>query len=373
MTDFIRDNTSLGAAKSDYHTFPLIPTDQKVVGADWNLLRSALLDVQTYLRGGVLDVTSQVVLVSGKLRANTLATVGPELHYEGYRGYWGDGIDVANTPTSRDFVERFIRLDYSIADGATTSGSPTLTSASDGGFTTQLIGGTVTGTGIPNNTTILAVAGPTSLTMSNNATATATGLRVTITTGLVSDVAYWKHRGALSPTFGVGVTPPDGSARLQVAAADLEPAMGTARFRVGASQTGKALTVHDSTPVDQFWIDSGFYLSGSSGNGVKVAAESSASGRAITLADNTKATQYSFDLPTGSGGVLRLRYITGALPIVDFGTDGSTKFLGTKIGFFNGTPAVKPTVSGAKGGNAALDSLMTALSGLGLVTDSTTA
>jgi hypothetical protein len=33
----------------------------------------------------------------------------------------------------------------------------------------------------------------------------------------------------------------------------------------------------------------------------------------------------------------------------------------------------KPTVTGAKGGNAALASLMTALAGFGLVTDSTTA
>lgn len=42
------------------------------------------------------------------------------------------------------------------------------------------------------------------------------------------------------------------------------------------------------------------------------------------------------------------------------------------------TPAVgqqqaKPTVTGAKGGNAALGSLLTALSGLGIITDSTTA
>jgi hypothetical protein len=43
-----------------------------------------------------------------------------------------------------------------------------------------------------------------------------------------------------------------------------------------------------------------------------------------------------------------------------------------KIGFFGGTPAAKPTVSGSKGANAALGSLMTALSALGLVTDTTT-
>jgi hypothetical protein len=43
---------------------------------------------------------------------------------------------------------------------------------------------------------------------------------------------------------------------------------------------------------------------------------------------------------------------------------------GTKLGFYNTAPAVKPTVTGSRGGNAALASLLTALAGLGLLTDS---
>lgn len=46
---------------------------------------------------------------------------------------------------------------------------------------------------------------------------------------------------------------------------------------------------------------------------------------------------------------------------------------GGKLGFYNATPAVKPAVAGSRGGNAALASLLTALAGLGLLTDSTTA
>lgn len=42
------------------------------------------------------------------------------------------------------------------------------------------------------------------------------------------------------------------------------------------------------------------------------------------------------------------------------------------IGFFNATPITKPTVTGSKGGNVALASLLTQLAALGLVTDSTT-
>lgn len=50
----------------------------------------------------------------------------------------------------------------------------------------------------------------------------------------------------------------------------------------------------------------------------------------------------------------------------------SARFNGT-IGFNNTAAISKPTVSGAKGSNAALASLLTALANYGLVTDSTTA
>jgi hypothetical protein len=43
-----------------------------------------------------------------------------------------------------------------------------------------------------------------------------------------------------------------------------------------------------------------------------------------------------------------------------------------KLGFFDRSPILKPTVTGAKAGNAALTSLVSALSSLGLITDSTT-
>lgn len=46
--------------------------------------------------------------------------------------------------------------------------------------------------------------------------------------------------------------------------------------------------------------------------------------------------------------------------------------IGDKISFNDVTPVAKPTVTGSKGGNAALASLLTALSSLGLVTDSST-
>lgn len=44
----------------------------------------------------------------------------------------------------------------------------------------------------------------------------------------------------------------------------------------------------------------------------------------------------------------------------------------TSVGFNGSAPIGKPTVTGAKGGNAALASLLTALANYGLITDSTT-
>jgi len=44
----------------------------------------------------------------------------------------------------------------------------------------------------------------------------------------------------------------------------------------------------------------------------------------------------------------------------------------TGLGFFGSAPIAKPTVTGAKAGNAALTSLCTQLAALGLITDSTT-
>lgn len=50
----------------------------------------------------------------------------------------------------------------------------------------------------------------------------------------------------------------------------------------------------------------------------------------------------------------------------------AVKFLST-TGFNNTAPIAKPTVTGSRGGNAALASLLTALASYGLITDSSTA
>lgn len=49
---------------------------------------------------------------------------------------------------------------------------------------------------------------------------------------------------------------------------------------------------------------------------------------------------------------------------------GDLLHAGTSLAFYNATPAAKPTVSGSRGSNAALASLLSALATLGLLTDS---
>ena len=52
------------------------------------------------------------------------------------------------------------------------------------------------------------------------------------------------------------------------------------------------------------------------------------------------------------------------------GTNDEILFAASKLGFFGSTtPVAKPTITGLKGSNAALGSLITALVALGLITD----
>ena len=55
--------------------------------------------------------------------------------------------------------------------------------------------------------------------------------------------------------------------------------------------------------------------------------------------------------------------------------DGAVRFQtnSTGLAFFGATPVAKPTVTGSRGGNAALASVLTALANLGLITDSSSA
>jgi len=123
-------------------------------------------------------------------------------------------------------------------------------------------------------------------------------------------------------------------------------------------------------PIDEFWFGKGAVAAA----GVAVATSLS-----TTAAGGTDQVGGDFNLRSGSGsgagngGSLRLE----VHPPGASGTQNNPAVTrihcdSTGLGFFNTAPVAQPNVTGSKGGNAALASLMTALANLGLVTDSTT-
>ena len=80
------------------------------------------------------------------------------------------------------------------------------------------------------------------------------------------------------------------------------------------------------------------------------------------------------DWGPGSSGVDTNLYRGGAGVLVTDGSmvvGGNLQHNGASAGFYGTSAVAKPTVTGAKGGNAALTSLVSALAQLGLITDST--
>lgn len=121
---------------------------------------------------------------------------------------------------------------------------------------------------------------------------------------------------------------------------------------------------------------SGLYV-----NGPTVSGAGSAVGTAYGLyISEQKATGVTTGWGIYSAGTTNPNYLGGNV-LIGTTTDGMTAagsiaiakdlaHRGTKIGFYNTTPATKQTVTGSRGSNAALASLLTALATLGLITDS---
>ncbi|KAM3102900.1 hypothetical protein ACKFKH_31015, partial [Phormidesmis sp. 146-20] len=88
----------------------------------------------------------------------------------------------------------------------------------------------------------------------------------------------------------------------------------------------------------------------------------------ITSNANTVSTTTGAILCSGGGYFARNVIVGGQLSASDV-----FRHNGAFVGFFGAPTITKPAVSGSRGGNAALLSVLTALKNLGLITDSTTA
>lgn len=98
--------------------------------------------------------------------------------------------------------------------------------------------------------------------------------------------------------------------------------------------------------------------------GSDAAGSSTYTNYALKVTASNQQVTIGTNLVFNAGGNIILDTATGT----KIGT-GTTQ----KLGFWNATPIVKPTVTGAKSSNAALASLITALANMGLIVDSTSA
>jgi hypothetical protein len=93
---------------------------------------------------------------------------------------------------------------------------------------------------------------------------------------------------------------------------------------------------------------------------------------------NVNTTSARVDFPNGTDVTFWAGNYASATTLID-GSDGSItaggtfQHTGSSVGFYNTGAIAKPTVSGSRGGNAALADLLTELANLGLITNSTSA
>ncbi len=259
-------------------------------------------------------------------------------------------------------------MDYSSGNSLVPSAS---TSSSQPGITTTT---SFTGGGTIASGTSLNFGGPTGITVQGNQGLWAGSSRLTTAPFSVDLQGNLK---ASSATISGNIT----SGSPTGARIFLDPAVGTIDLydgsnvlagKVGALRVGStdvaflqsATSATSKTLVS--WTDgtnsSGMGLNLGLDGGQNTLYSASATSTAQLVLDSDTAA-----LSTNDGtnsALVNLANGTG----IGIGGTGT----GNKVGFFNASPAAKPVVTGSRGGNAALASLITALATLGLVTDSTT-
>jgi hypothetical protein len=191
--------------------------------------------------------------------------------------------------------------------------------------------------------------------------------------------------GVYASLTGAGetVTPGD---LTQAGGLDVNDTAGTTGINLVGTSTAGAITIENSSSAgitiettgattDGVLIQNG---SGSSGDQGGVLIQNLAPTGNISLGFGVSLQDLHANGVFVTGTQVYITSTSNAVVIdsvssgVSIGTNAGfgTAHNGNNIGFFGHTPGVKPTVSGLKAGNAALGSLLTALSGLGLITDS---
>jgi prepilin-type N-terminal cleavage/methylation domain-containing protein len=128
------------------------------------------------------DVKRSFIVTSTSSPQTVTCMIPNYVIQSGDSDYNGSNAGTRRTPTIIKTVNNGIIVDYgtrTVSDAVTISASAILTSAS-AAFTASDVGKSIAGTWIPPGATIQSYVGPTTVTMSSSATATATGVEVII-------------------------------------------------------------------------------------------------------------------------------------------------------------------------------------------------
>lgn len=132
--------------------------------------------------------------------------------------------------------------------------------------------------------------------------------------------------------------------------------------------TGFSFIQNGTGNIDILSAGSGNVSVGTSGTGFLTIGGSDG-----TDISNTGPNTFGMQINDDSTAGMQITEIGSGGIVVDGGTSGLMLVPASgKLGFNGATPIVKRTVTGSRGGNAALASLLTALANLGLLTDSST-
>jgi len=166
--------------------------------------------------------------------------------------------------------------------------------------------------------------------------------------------------GALTQDGGFTVSPP---ATPSTDPIDLNQTGTGSYIRIDGS-TG-AITINGQTASSSIFVDADASIGISAGAGILVEADGVAG---VTIAT-----------PSGGGGPILLQTNGSGVDIdiesagdVDISASGNVSVAAAlgHLGFYGVTGITQPTVTGSRGGNAALHSLLSALANLGLIVDS---
>lgn len=324
MTNFMKDNTALSAAKTNFQARPGIPAGQKVTDVDWNEHRTTLLDIRAWFAGDVGEIT----LLTGGLKLSK----NPNGDATSFHGRMTIPSAIAGkAPHSIDSTKQ------------TFNGTPDPVVSF--GYN-QLASGAVQQAGEPG--ILLGIEGD-----YNDGTVRWLEAYVqSIGSDGVTQRRPWYakvNRATNACVIDIQGNPVTFIDETNAVAMTVQVADVVVRntFHVGSASTNGVFAIHNTTSEGRIRITGG-------------------SKELLQIGNISGITKVQIG-PSAISGTGELELTSTAATLTT-----SLRINGTS-GFNNTAPISKPTVTGSRGGNAALASLLTALSNYGLVTDSSTA